>query len=358
MSGWFEGSESYREATTIDIDDIKAAARERGKLERTVAITGAGGYVGSAVTARLLDAGYDVIPIDNGYNQRVFEIGGEQTVDVDVRVPDEILPIFEDEDPDCVLHLAALSGVQECYDYPFLAVETNINATMTVAYAAKQTQTPLVFPSSMAAVGAPEEEDLPVGPDHDRRPRDHYGLTKAIGEWLLRHYGGFGPSEYQLDAIIFTISNVYGSHRVGKQLVEKGTAINYFIDRAIDDDPITVHEPGTQVRDFIHVTDVARAYERAVDKLVFNGLEDGIHDVPLAAGETVTIREAAEIVQDVVDRKLGTESEITMTANPSPFNEYITDLRIDTAPAREVLGFEADYDLEMGVEDAIARRLA
>lgn len=64
------------------------------------------------------------------------------------------------------------------------------------------------------------------------------------------------------------ISNLYGEHEIDGQMVSKGTVTNFFVDRALEGDVLTVYEPGTQSRNFVHVKDVAQAFVRSGERLV------------------------------------------------------------------------------------------
>lgn len=308
-----------------------------------VAVTGAGGYIGSRVAADLLIEGHDVVALDNGHAAQVESIEGVDIRDVDVRDRDVLTSAFEGVD--AVMHLAAISGVQECSDDPETAFDVNVVGTENVAWFCRQNGVPLVFPCSMAVIGDPVE--FPITSDHPRDPLNEYGLTKVMAEedigWLARE---------SFAAHVYLKSNLYGSHEVDGVRVGKRTVINIFVERALEREPITVHKPGTQARDFIHVEDVSRAYLRSLQVLL--GADDGAETFPVASGECMSVREIAETVQRVVREERGYEPEIEMVENPRDSETAAGDFTVDTTEAREEIGFEAGRDVESAVREMVA----
>lgn len=113
----------------------------------------------------------------------------------------------------------------------------------------------------MAILGNPGE--FPITADLPRDPLNWYGRTKLLGERAVRSF-----AEGAFLAYLFLKSNLYGEHRIGEMEVGKPTVINFFLNRALAGEPLTVHEPGTQACNFVYVRDVARAYVRSAERLV------------------------------------------------------------------------------------------
>lgn len=310
-----------------------------------VGVTGAAGYIGSRIAADQLDAGHDVIAVDNFYEPKIESIEGQRILDVDIRNREVVRQVFRDAD--VVMHLAAITGIEECEDNTELAFDVNVVGTENVAWLCREWGTPLVFPASMAIIGDPVE--FPISTSHPRAPLNQYGLTKAMSEedigWLAD--GGF-------PALVFMKSNLYGHHRVSGVSVGKRTVINMFVERALAGEPLTVHEPGTQSRDFVHVRDVARAYQCSLDHLA--DADDGSVTVPIASGESRSVLEIANLVQRVVEEERNESVSVELIENPRGADETVADdFDVDVASARDVIGFEAEYTLERGVREMVAR---
>jgi len=307
-----------------------------------VYVTGAGGYIGSRVTKLLLEEGHEVTPTDSFRTAQVDEIEGVRVEEVDVRDRDAVREAVGDSD--AVMHLGAVSGVQDCEENPEEAFDINVRGTENVAWVCRENETPLVFPCSMAVVGDPV--GFPITSEHPRRPLNHYGRTKAMSEedigWL---------AEDAFPAHVYMKSNLYGHHEMDGENVGKRTVINIFVEKALNEEPLTVHEPGTQARDFVHVKDVARAYLCSLKNIV--DAEDSARTFPIASGECMSVLELAETVQGIVNEELGYEVEIEMVENPRESETVSDDFVVDTDEARDAIGFEAEYTVADAVREMI-----
>lgn len=309
----------------------------------SVLVTGAAGYIGSRVTKLLLDASHDVRAIDDFSEGTIRRIGDETVEEHDVRADDVGEMVAE---ADAVMHLAAVSGVQDCDEHQRRAYDVNVRGTDDVAWHCREHETPLVFPCSMATLGDPVE--TPITADHPRDPVNFYGVTKAMSEedvgWLAD--GAF-------PAHVFLKSNLYGHHTVGDRTIGKSTVINIFVEKALSGEPLTVHEPGTQARDFVHVKDVARAYLLSLDSLLDTG-STGSKTFPIAGGDCRSILEIGEVVQRIVREERGIDVPIEMVENPRENEAVGADFTVDTSAAEETIGFEAEYTVERAVREMVS----
>lgn len=304
-----------------------------------VCVTGAGGYIGSRVVVELLDDGHDVTAIDSFRSAQVEEIDGVEVQDTDVRNRGEVSTAIEGSD--AVFHLAAVSGVEDCEENPEEAFDINVGGTENVAWVCREKEIPLVFPCSMAVIGDPVES--PITSNHPRQPLNHYGLTKKMSEEDVHDLArGHYPAH------VYMKSNLYGGHTVGDTRVGKGTVINIFVEKALNQESLTVHEPGTQARDFVHVKDVARAYMKSLDVLK-DDPEDGATTLPIASGECMSVLDLAEMVQSVVEEERGYTVEIEMVENPRGSETAAEDFTVDTDEAREEIGFEVKESVEQTI---------
>lgn len=308
---------------------------------KKVGITGAAGYIGSRVTKLLIEEGHEVVPIDNFYNSQVKEIKGEKVLEGDIRNREEIEEKFSDVD--IIMHLAAISGVDDCNENRDLAFEVNVKGTSNIAYICRKHEIPLIFPMSMAVIGDPQE--FPITAEHPRDPLNWYGRTKAINEETIRKM-----AEGSFPAHIYMKSNLYGSHKIGDTEISKGTVINYFISCAEKEDPLTVYEPGSQARDFIHVKDIAKAYLQSMEVLL-EGEETGATTLPLASGNSTSVMEVAKKVQEAFKQKKDYEPEIKLVENPRD-NEALSDnFKIDISRSKELLKFKTDISIRSSLKE-------
>ena len=316
-----------------------------------VAVTGAAGYIGSRVVHDLTEAHPDwtVTALDNFYLGEVREIGDVTVEDVDVRDRDALEAALDGAD--VVLHLAAISGVDDCEEHPDLAYESNVVGTTNVAWYCRKTGAGLVFPYSMAVLGDPES--FPITADLPRDPMNWYGRTKLLGEQAVESFAdGAFPAHLLLK------SNLYGEHRIGDRVVSKGTVINFFVNRVFSDQPLTVYAPGTQSRNYIHVKDIAAAYVKSTDHLAaqLTGGKTGARHYEIASDEDPSVHTVATLVQRIAAEEAGIETEVTVVENPRGNETLVRDFQVDTTRAREELGWAPTHSVEESIRALIRRK--
>jgi UDP-glucose 4-epimerase len=313
-----------------------------------IAVTGAAGYIGSRVVYDLQEAhpDWEITALDNFYLGDVREIGDVSVTHVDVR--DRIRLAETLDGADIVLHLAAISGVDDCDEKSDLAYEVNVQGTNNVAWHCRKTGAGLVFPISMAILGDPES--FPIRSEMGRDPLNWYGRTKVLGERTIETLAnGAFPAHLLMK------SNLYGEHQVGSEVVSKNTVINFFVNRALSGETLTVYEPGTQARNYIHVKDVAQAYVQSAERMLeqLDEGETGVSKYEIASGEDPSVQEVAELVRDTAAELRGVDAPVELVENPRGNETLVEDFAVDTSQAREELGWEPEYT----VADSVRRLL-
>jgi UDP-glucose 4-epimerase len=317
----------------------------------TVAVTGAAGFIGSRVIRRLQHAHPDwhLTALDNFYHGDLQTVGDCPVRRLDVRDRDALDDALSGTD--VVLHLAAISGVDDCESNPDLAYEVNVTGTSNVAWFCRKHGTGLVFPFSMAVLGDPER--FPVTADQPRAPMNWYGRTKLLGERLVE-----GMASGSFPAHLFMKSNLYGEHQVGEETVSKGTVVNFFVNRAASGDPLTVYEPGTQSRNFVHVDDVARAYVSSTERLLaqLDSGETGVETYEIASDEDPSVMTIAETVRRAVAEEHGVDVTVTLVENPRANETLVDGFDVDTSRARETLGWTPSHTIEESIRTLIREK--
>ena len=317
----------------------------------SIAVTGAAGFIGSRVLDRLQAAHpeWELTAIDNFYLGKVREVGDVTIEHVDVRKRDRLADALDGSD--IVMHLAAVSGVDDCGDNADLAYETNVVGTHNVAWFCRQTGAALVFPFSMAVLGDPQS--FPITVEQPRDPMNWYGRTKVLGEQAIETY-----ADGAFPAHLFLKSNLYGSHEVGDRVVSKGTVINFFLGRLFDGETLTVYEPGTQARNYIHVKDVARAYVRSAERLEeqLAAGETGVERYEIASDEDPSVMTVAEQIQEIAG-EYGLDADVDLVENPRAGDEtLVSEFGVDTSAAHETLGWEVRHSIEETVRERLDRQ--
>lgn len=231
---------------------------------RTVLVTGGAGYIGTVTCRQLAEAGANVIALDNftGHSPAAYRQllqGVAPAVEIiegdaaDERVFDRLGGRVDE-----VIHLAACADVALAVARPDLDFHSNVAATHTVlSFALKNRVRRLAFASSSSVYAATASG--PISEDAATAPCSTYGNSKAWGERNARLY----QELYELPTTSLRLFSVYG----GSQLSKPGShswAVARFVADAAAGSPITIHGTGTQIRDFIHVEDVARAFVSAL----------------------------------------------------------------------------------------------
>jgi len=127
--------------------------------------------------------------------------------------------------------------------------------------------------------------------------------------------------------------------------------INFFVDRALAGEPLTVYEPGTQARNFIHVIDVARVYVRSTERLLKQLERDvtGTETYEIAGEEDMSVMAVAEVVRDAAEDDLNRAIDIRLVENPRAAETMVEEFSVDTSQARQKLGWVPTKSVEGSV---------
>ena len=313
-----------------------------------VAVTGAAGYIGSRVLTQLQrdHPDWELTALDNFYLGQTRSVGDVDIEHVDIRHRDQLEAALAGAD--VVLHLAAISGVDDCNQHRELAYEVNVQGTANVAWFCQEHGAAMAFPFSMAVIGDPTA--FPITVEMARDPLNWYGKTKVLGESLIDDFAqGTFPAHQ------FMISNLYGGHVVDGEEISKGTVINFFVNRALAGEQLTVYEPGTQARNFVHVKDVANAFCLSVERLaeLQAAGETGVQKFEIASDEDPSVMAMAELVQSVVAEERGHEVEVKLVENPRSGETLVDEFRVDTAAIEAELGWEPTQSIQATVRELL-----
>ena len=317
-----------------------------------ILVTGGAGYIGSHTCVELLEAGYDVVVVDNLYNaseksiERIREITGKDLVfyNADILDYDALDKIFTDEKVDCVIHFAGLKAVGESVAKPLEYYQNNIAGTLVLCdVMRKHGVKNIIFSSSATVYGDPAfipiTEKCPKG-----TPTNPYGWTKHMIEQILTD---FHTADAEWNVILLRYFNPIGAHKSGLIGEDpKGIPNNllpYVAQVAIGkleclgvfgDDYDT--PDGTGVRDYIHVVDLARGHVKAIDKIKEN---PGVKIYNLGTGKGYSVLDVVKAFEKACGH------EIPYVIKPRRPGDIAT-CYSDASLAREELGWEAQYGID------------
>ena len=231
-------------------------------------VLGGGGFVGSAVAERLISEGISLRIFDKTGTQPYRTFQDSENVEWvvgDFQKKSDLLTALDGIET--VVHLVSSTLPKSSNDSPINDVQTNVIATLRLLDAMLETGARrIIFASSGGTVyGLPFT--IPIKEEHPTEPNVSYGITKLTIEKYLHLYNRL----YGIDYLILRIANPYGE----RQRIETAQgAVAVFLHKAINRIPIDIWGDGSIVRDYLHVTDVAEAFAKALayrgNKKIFN----------------------------------------------------------------------------------------
>jgi len=295
----------------------------------SILITGGAGFIGSNTAFYLCSRGFKVSVIDSFERSSIsFEelLGaGIRVFRGDVKDTSIISSILQGVD--VVVHAAAYVDVAESMAKPLEYLNNNVIGTASVASVCFNRGVGLIYISSAAVYGDPIK--LPIDEDHPTKPLSPYGLSKLLGEEVVKFYGGLG-----LRFTILRLFNVYGP----RQNRSYAGVITRFIERVKAGLPPVIYGDGLQTRDFVHVVDVAKAVELAIEKKLPQQI------LNIASGKPVKIKDLAYMVI-----KLSGLDKEPIYTNPRPGD--IKHSWGSIAKAEEQLNYKPSINLEEGLKN-------
>ncbi len=253
---------------------------------KSALVTGAAGFIGSALVRRLLADGVAVLSFDAltyaGRRAWLDDLAGDHTFrHADIRDADAVGDALDRFRPEVLFHLAAETHVDRSISGPAAFVDTNVTGTLTLleAIRARDNETTFVHVSTDEVFGDLGPDAPPSNDIDPYRPSSPYAASKAASDHLARAW----LRTYDTPTIVTNCTNNYGPRQYPEKLIPATIA------RALTGRPLTIYGTGDQVRDWLHVDDHADALVKI-----------GEHGIP---GETYLIGAREERRNlDVVER--------------------------------------------------------
>ncbi len=337
---------------------MKSEGRKVGQKSMSILVTGGAGYIGSHTCVELLNAGQDIVVLDNYYNskpeslKRISKITGKdfKFYECDIRDREGLRRVFKENDIDVVIHFAGLKAVGESVRIPLTYYENNIGGTITLCEVmAEAGCKKLIFSSSATVYGcdnvAPYSEDMKTG-----GCTNPYGSTKYMIEEILKD---LYTSDNEWSIALLRYFNPIGAHKSG--LIGEdpngipNNLVPYIAQVAVGKlKELSVYgndydtPDGTGVRDYIHVVDLALGHVKAVD---FVRGRTGVEAINLGTGVGYSVLDVVKAYEKacgkpipyrIAPRRAGDLG--TCYANP--------------AKALRLLGFKTERGIEEMCEDS------
>ena len=318
----------------------------------TVLVTGGAGFIGSHTSIELLNAGYDIIILDNFVNskpeslKRIKELTDKdfKFYQADIRDEEAMTKVFAENKIDAVIHFAGLKSVPQSVKEPLNYYDNNIAGTVCLCRVMdKAGCKKLVFSSSATVYGSknpsPLREDMPTG-----GTTNPYGTTKYFIEQILQD---LCISDSEWGVSILRYFNPIGAHKSGRIGEDPngipGNLMPYITQVAIgkleclnvcgNDYPTP---DGTGVRDYIHVVDLALGHIKALDRLL---KVKGCEVYNLGTGKGYSVLDVVKAFEKASGIK------INYRIAPRRAGD-VACCYADATKAKEVLGWQAQYDID------------
>ena len=322
-----------------------------------ILVTGGAGYIGSHTCVELLNAGYEVVIVDNFSNskpvvlERIREITGKDFsfYEIDITDKEAFRKVFEEHKLDAAIHFAGYKAVGESVSIPLMYYRNNLVSTFALCelmseYNVKK----LVFSSSATVYGVPKT--VPIRENFPLSTTNPYGATKLMIEGILRD---LYTSDNDWSIALLRYFNPIGAHKSGRIGEDPNGIPNnlmpYISQVAIGkreylsvfgDDYDTVD--GTGVRDYIHVVDLAQGHLKAVEKVM---RDKGVDAYNLGTGNGYSVLQMVKAFEKASGRTVNYKIAPRRSGD-------VAKCFADPAYAKEKLGWSAVYELDTMCEDA------
>ncbi|MBO3655737.1 UDP-glucose 4-epimerase GalE [Acinetobacter bereziniae] len=323
-----------------------------------ILVTGGAGYIGSHTCLELLEAGHDVVVLDNLSNsseeslKRVQELTGKRLefIQGDIRDPHDLDQAFASHKIDAVIHFAGLKAVGESQQIPLSYFDHNIAGSIQLAQAMERAGVfNLVFSSSATVYGeknpSPYQEDMTLG-----MPNNNYGYTKLIVEQLLQK---LAIADLRWSVALLRYFNPVGAHKSGRigedPLGIPNNLMPYLTQVAVGHrEKLSIFgndystQDGTCERDFIHVVDLAKAHVLALENRFQNS---GCRAWNIGTGQPISVLKIKKTFEKVNNICITSEF-VSRRAGDLP------SFYANASRANSELGWTAKYTLEDMLADS------
>lgn len=317
-----------------------------------VLLAGGAGYIGSHTAVELLNAGYQVVIVDDYSNSspeavhRIEKITGKRVIsyEADVKNKEKMRYIFSENHIDCVIHFAGLKAVGESVRLPLKYYRNNIDTTLTLLECMEEAGVNQFVFSSSATVYGEENEPPYVETMHRGRCSNPYGWTKVMMEQILEDAAKANP---ELSVILLRYFNPIGAHEsglIGEDPQGIPNNLMPFIAQVAVGrrDHLTVFggdyptPDGTCLRDYIHVMDLANGHVKAVE---YAANHKGVEVFNLGTGTPYSVLDIIHAFEKATGVKVKYEIGPRRAGDLPKF-------WADSTKAQKVLGWHAERTLE------------
>ena len=294
-------------------------------------VTGGAGFVGSHLVKLLVNEGHQVTVIDNLHTGKMENLDSVRNDIKFCKIDVQDFDSMERElrEIDGVFHQAALTVVQDSFTIPEEYHRVNVEGTENIFKIAQKNNFKVVYASSSSVYG--HQDIVPILENFEKKPINPYGKTKLDDEILAERYAKEGTR-----IIGLRYFNIFGKG----QTLEYAGVITKFLDKLRDKESPIIFGTGSQIRDFIHVEDIARANLLAMKSDV------SFTHANIGTGDSISILELAKIMIDISGLKLEPIMEKALEGD-------IEKSQSDNSLAKKLFGWKPERRLEEWLKETI-----
>jgi nucleoside-diphosphate-sugar epimerase len=296
------------------------------------AVTGGAGFVGNNIVKLLVSKGHNVIVIDNlhtGKKENLQEIIEEiEFHNADIRDFSKLESILKNVDG--IFHEAALTIVQESFQKEKEYFDVNVKGTENIFKIAKKFKKKVVYASSSSIYGNTKE--IPIKENFERKPINPYGQTKLEDEFLAEKYTKEGVS-----IIGLRYFNIFGKGQTGSY----AGVITQFIRKLKENKSPIIFGDGSQIRDFVHVSDIAKANLSAMLSETNSGFFN------IGTGIPIKIKDLAKIMIKICEKDFEPIFQNALEGD-------VERSQSNTELAEKMINWKSEIGLEEGLKEFVS----
>ncbi len=288
-------------------------------MSESILVAGGAGYIGSHTAKLLFEKGYRPVVLDNLIRGHRWAVKWGPFIEADIADTETLKQALVDYRIAAVMHFAAFAYVGESVEEPSIYYRNNVVGTLSLLEAMIAVGVGnLIFSSSCTTYGEPKE--IPIPEDHPQDPINPYGRTKLAAEQMLRDF----DAAYGLQHVNLRYFNAAGADpdgELGEVHDQETHLIPVVLDVALGKRPEVAifgvdwdTADGTCIRDYIHVSDLARAHVLALEHLLSGGLSRNYN---LSNGTGYSVRQVIEAARRITGREIPAVDEPRRHGDPA-----------------------------------------
>lgn len=307
--------------------------------DKKVLVTGAGGFIGSHLTERLVELGVSVVAFIH-YNSRNYwgwleeskYLKDIQVITGDIRDYDSVKKAMKGKD--IIFHLAALIGIPYSYESPLAYIKTNIEGTYNILQAARELNIEKIIHTSTSEIYGTAQY-IPINESHPINPQSPYSATKASADLLaLTFYRSFNTP-----VSIIRPFNTYGPRQSARAIIP--TIITQILNNK---EKIKLGSL-SPTRDLTYVKDTVEGFIKVAEQ------EKSIGEIiNIGSNFEISIGDLTKFIAKIINREIEVETE---EVRLRPENSEVERLLADTTKAKEILNWSPSYSLEEGLRETV-----